>query len=220
MITGIIPAAGIGQRWGMIHKELLPTGTNTWLIDNCIESMSIAEIDRVCIISSPEKICTHVQHFLKDKYDKINIFYTIQKEKTDIWGAIKSALPFTSEINYFGMPDTIFNTDIFLSLKNYYEKNKSQFIVGTFLTDNPENFGVWHNNRIVNKQKLSPNLYHAWGIFMFTNKVVELWNKNSLKTYTDAINLAIEKFGFTEIGLEFYHDFKDWNEYKKLLRRK
>ena len=219
MITGIIPAAGMGTRWGNFTKELLPFGDNYWLIDYCIDAMLLGEVDRICIISSPEKINTHVQHFLKDKYKDIDIFYVIQKKGLDMWAAVEVALPFTTEVNYFGMPDTIFNKNCFKIMK---QNTDLEFIMGTFLTTRPENFGVWWDNKIVNKISLSltnpETIYTAWGNFLFTDNIVNLWNIKNIKTYTEAINIAIEEYGFNQASLEYYYDFQNWDEYKKYIQ--
>jgi len=220
MITGIIPSAGKAKRWFGYPKELLPFGEDRWLIDYCIDAMVMGGVEQICIISSEKKINAHVQHFSKEKYKNLNLFYTIQKEELDIWGAVKASLPFTTDINYFGMPDTIFNPDSFKQLKDMCQYFTYDFVMGTFNTDHPENYGVWHENKIVNKVALPVNndmLYRAWGTFLFTDLVVKLWNENNIESYTDAINLAIDNAGFHYINLHYYYDFRNWSEYRSWI---
>lgn len=212
MITGIIPAAGEGNRWGKYQKELLPIGDNRWLIDNTVGAMNYAGASQLCIISSPNKISTHVNHFMKDKYNKEDIFFVIQREQLDIWGAIKAALPFTTGYNFFGMPDTLYDGNIF---RNMIKDRRFDFVLGTFMTTTPERFGVIVNGEVINKEVLQKGTFEAWGTFGFSKEVSLFWEKFPPTDYTTAINWAIRNFGLHTVPMNDYEDFSTWEDYKK-----
>lgn len=209
-MLGIIPAAGEGSRWGVFHKELLPIGKEIWLIDSTLEAMKFAGADKFCIVTSPNKIHTHVQHFKHERYNEFNIFYVIQKYQMDIWGAIKSALPYTDDENLFGMPDTLYPIKIFGKLLE--DQNEISF--GVFKTKEPKRFGVFVGDVIFNKdQGLPDGEYDAWGTFKFSKGVVSLWNSMPIETYTDALNTAIQYTTHGRCPMDYYLDFADWDRY-------
>jgi CTP:molybdopterin cytidylyltransferase MocA len=87
-ITGIIPAAGTGSRWGGYYKELLPTGHNEHLIDRAVLTCRVGGAERVVIITTPEKISAHASHF---RYRDSDIIFKIQDGVNDIYSAIESS---------------------------------------------------------------------------------------------------------------------------------
>ena len=214
-MLGIIPCAGEGSRWGRFHKELLPIGPEVWLIDNCLESMKLAGVRKFCIITSANKVHTHTQHFLKEKYNNCDIFYVVQKEQSDIWGAIKESLPYAEEINLFAMPDTLF--DKTAMQKRIHAGPLAAFNLGTFNTRQPERFGVLLEGRVINKARLPEASYSAWGAMIWNKAVVESWLRSDPRDYTRAINQAITEFGCETFDLNYYYDFSTWSDFKLWL---
>ncbi len=215
-MIGIIPAAGEGSRWGQFQKELLPIGENAWLIDNTIYAMLKGGADKICIVSSPNKIHTHVQHFKKDKYKDLNIFFVIQREQQDIWGALKASFPFCEGFNLMAFPDTLYPTSVFENLSVRY------FQMGTFMTREGDRLGVLDDktNTIINKDpSMKGKLVRAWGNFSFTGEVVDFWTSRNITTYTGAMNLAIEHFGLYYRDFEYYYDFANWESYIKWVQQ-
>ena len=218
-ILGIIPSAGKGSRWGGYYKELLPLGDGEWLLDRCIKSMNIA--DEILIITSKDKIGTHVSH-LNDRFP--NVSFTLQKEGYDIMGAIRSSYPFTCKYNLFAMPDTVYPKylfDFFFPIGD----NEPDFLLGMFQTTMPERFGVLHvdkdGEKIVNKQKSknenSTPTVLAWGSMIWSDRVVDLWQDLDIIDYTEAINVAIREFGFHSYPIDYYFDMATWKDYKEFI---
>jgi choline kinase len=215
-MLGVIAAAGEGSRWGRFEKELLPIGPEQWLIDNSLEAMRLAGARRICLVSSPAKIHTHANHFMKEKYRRYDIFYVIQRERTDIWGAIKESFPFAEDLNLFAMPDTLFDPQCFRTL--LARAAPPPFSLGTFDTQRPERFGVLHGGRVVNKSTDLPAAqYSAWGTLVWSREVVDAWLADDPRDYTLAINRAIERFGHGTFPLNYYYDFAAWADYKRWL---
>lgn len=181
--VGILPAAGLCSRWNGTYKELLPTWENTWVIDSSIDSMKQAGVHNFVIVSSPQKISSHVQHFSKNKYKDINISYVIQYTPTGLYDAIKLAL--VTSRNYdqfiFTMPDTLISgtacIDILETLN--YDGDRIKFALGIFPTDIPERFGIlkysircgsdkgrYLEYEIVDKPDVSKVECNKWYIFL------------------------------------------------------
>src|ERR1700761_5152739 len=100
-MLGIVPCAGEGSRWGGMAKELVPIGPNRWLIDHALDAMRLAGVDRICIVASPPKIHMLVDHFRKGKYRHYRLFYVIQRERNELWEAMKESLAFAEDLNLF-----------------------------------------------------------------------------------------------------------------------
>lgn len=212
-VLGIIPAAGRGSRWGGYFKELLPTGDKEWLLDRTIHSMKKAGASKICIVTSPEKITTHVTH-IKKQHD--GIFYVIQKGEDDIWSAVIEALPFSEDYNLFAMPDTYFPLDAF---SNTLFDTHIDFYLGVFTTKTPERFGVLIDDHIEDKSSTLPGetSYTAWGTLLWTRRVAEFWMEQSTKSYTDAINEAMDEFRWGTFQMEFYRDMAKWEDYASFI---
>lgn len=213
-MLGIVPCAGEGKRWGGVAKELVPIGPNRWLIDHTLDAMKTAGADRICIIASPRKIHVLVDHFRKDQYRDLNVFYVIQRQSKDIWGAIAESFPYADDINIFAMPDTMFSVHAFRSFLS--RKATADFALGVFETETPERFGTLINGRFVDKPKGLPiGVYTAWGTLVWSEAQVEHWRRDNPIDYTDAINCGIARFGLHTFPLEYYHDFGSWTYFRE-----
>jgi len=215
-ILGVVPVAGKGSRWGGYFKELLPVGNGEWLLDRTIGAMMKGGANKICVITTPEKISTHIAH-INSKYS--GIFYVTQKEKKDIWGAMKESLIFAGELNLFAMPDTYFPSELFVRQfrKTTYGR-KPQFFIGVHKTTMPERFGVLLENKVVNKQKLSDGTYDAWGTLVWTKEVAKFWIENPPETYTEAINSAMKEFEWETFAMEYYKDMATWKDYTEFIK--
>ena len=144
--VGILPAAGLCSRWNGTYKELLPTWENAWVIDSSIDDMKVAGVRDFVIVSSPNKIQTHVQHFSKNKYKDLNISFVIQYYPAGLYDAIKLALVASRKYDrfIFTMPDTILGGIPCSLASNILERysGKINFVLGIFPTDEPQNFGI------------------------------------------------------------------------------
>jgi len=180
---GIIPAAGKADRFGGVLKEMLPIAEGVTPLRRTVSIMRQAGCDAILLITNKDKLQMHMQHLEKEK-----VFYVIQSGGKDIWGAITESLSLYGERNIFAMPDTYYPPDIF---NDFFG---ADFNLGCFETEMPERYGVVLGDRIVNKQKLEPGRYKAWGVLGWTDKVAKSWLKNMdlIETYTHALNMAME----------------------------
>ena len=216
-MLGIIPCGGKGMRWGGYYKEMLPLDENKWIIDGCIDQMTEVGVNKICIISSMEKIQLLSQHFTRKKYQDKNIVFVIQKYDLDMWGAILTALPLCvgNEWMYFGMPDTIFGR------AGYPIKPPNcDFSLSLFNTIDGRRFGVYdrNENKVINKnENLIGGNYEAWGNFSFSEKLAKAWIDGNFTNYTDAINFALKNYNTHFHSLDYYYDFTSFEEYKCFL---
>lgn len=211
-ILGVIPAAGKGSRWGGYYKELLPVGNKKWMIDKTITTMFLGGAEDILVVSNKEKIHTHVQHL--EKYGFHRLWYTIQREDKDIYGAIYESLSLAGEYNLFAMPDT------FIPDNTFVREFTKDFYLGIFKTDKPERFGVLTDSGdVVNKDASLKGVHDAWGTIVWSKEVAEFWKNLDIDTYTTAINLAISTFGLNTFQMDYYFDLATWGDYASLLRR-
>jgi hypothetical protein len=152
---------------------------------------------------------------LKEKYREYGIFYVIQQEQSDIWGAIKESFPYSEDVNIFAMPDTLFDKTAFR--RQLESRPLVPFNLGVFSTQQPERFGVLVNGKVINKTPLPTASYSAWGAMIWNKAVIESWLQNDPGDYTNAINQAIENFGYDAFDLNYYYDFSTWSDYKRWL---
>ncbi len=213
-VLGVIPAAGKGSRWGGYYKELLPTGKGEWFLDRTISSMKEAGADKICVVTTVEKMTTHATH-IRQKYD--GVFYVIQRENEDIWSAMKESLLFAEDFNLFAMPDTYFPRDVFS--KRAFD-TFVDFYLGVHETNHPERFGVIINDAVENKSTTLPTevTYSAWGTLLWTKQVAKFWMEHPPSSYTGAINAAMAEFRWGTFKMEYYYDIARWEDYESFIR--
>jgi hypothetical protein len=217
-VLGVVPVAGKGSRWGGYYKELLPTADGEWFLDRTINSMKAAGADKICVVTSVEKITTHVTH-IKQKYD--GVFYVIQQGDNDIWSAMKESLLFAGDYNLFAMPDTYFPKDTFSNaIDEFNEDFQADFYLGIHETNHPERFGVIINDAVENKSTALPKgvTYTAWGTLLWTRQVAEFWMEHPPESYTGAINAAMAKFRWGTFPMAYYLDMARWEDYGNFIK--
>jgi hypothetical protein len=201
---GIIPAAGKAERFGGILKELMPTLDGNTFLTHAMTRLSYACAQMV-VITTPEKIAEHAREL------NYYAFYAVQSGNRDIYSAIKTALEFEADFYVFTMPDTLMPFDSFKGC------TFSDFELGLHFTDKPERYGMLRDGRIVNKEPGEAGM--AWGVISWSRAVAEYWLSQSIDNYTDAINLAIAKFGLKTWDLEYYYDNASMHDYIEYIRK-
>lgn len=214
-MLGIIPAAGIGSRWGNYYKDLLPINSGEFLLNNAIETAAINfGCDKVLLVTSREKIHIHANH-LSTHRPSIPVSYVLTYGARDMWQGIEPALDlFPNDNMVLIMPDTIFETDI-------HKNITAPLAFGVFETQEPERFSVLHNGGIVTKNpalKKDDLWYKAWGCVYWNTEVGDLWRNSDFKTYDDAFEAAIRYFGFATFDLYKYYDMANFEEYLKYIK--
>lgn len=216
MITGIVPAAGTGSRWGGYFKELLPTQDGEFLLDRAVSVCREGGADRIVLVSSPSKLTAHKVHLHPNDTD---VIYTLQKSNKDIYGAIEDSFVYNTETNLFIMPDTYTNINAFYGVDKVLRETRAGFLLGIHKTNRPERFGVidYNSKKVVNKQVLPEGTYDAWGVMAWTREVTDFWIRNDIENYTDAINYAIYEFGLNTFDLAYYYDMANMESYLSFL---
>ena len=204
---GIIPAAGMAKRVRGVFKELLPVGESMTHLSRAVDTLEMIPVDTTVIVTNPQKIAAH-SVALQGR----NVEFVTQGDKPDIWGAIASTLNIDADWYYFIMPDTMHEQDRFPSMPDH------DFMLGTFETFDPENYGVLFDGVIVDKAKLQPPQV-AWGTLVWSRNVVELWKKHlpDIRDYTQAFNMAMEQFGWGTYSLAWYFDCGTFQRYKRAI---
>jgi len=116
-MTGIIPAAGVGQRIQPLgcSKELLPVGSRVIegverpkaVAEYLVERMIAAGATQICMVISAEK-SDIVRYFAEREY-AAEIFYVVQQHPQGLCDALFRAEPFARHQQrvLIGLPDTI-----------------------------------------------------------------------------------------------------------------
>ena len=204
---GIIPAAGVGARWGNYPKFLLPCGDREWMLDRAIRCMPT---DKVAVIYGDETERELYNHVNRCGLMNAVLFARNKNMDLDFWGSMLAGMQYEAEYYYFTMPDTYIPKETFLRFDR-----QRDFVMGVHYADNPTRYGMIRGKRVVNKEDGEPGL--AWGTLGWSKKVRDLWLEADLKTYTDAINLAMEKFEHLFVSMEYYYDMATWNDYVRFV---
>lgn len=201
---GILPAAGKATRFGGMMKELLPIGPSMSLL--CYAYFRLMEeVDQIVLVTSHRRLQAHVTEM------GYHVFYTIQSGTKDIYSAMIEGCRIQADRYYFMMPDTLVEG-------RFPEKPKADFIIGTFETETPERFGCFVNDNILNKSTVVPKPAKAWGTLIWSDYVYRYWLTQKIESYTHAINLAMDKFGYETYELESYVDFASYEDYKNYMK--
>lgn len=205
---GVIPAAGLGSRWGGYPKFLLPCGNGQWLLDR---TLKMFPVHQSVVVYGDVTLNYIVDHL--DRCGKMDDVILCRNTRMDLdfWGSILAALEIEADYYYFAMPDTYPDPGPF------YEMIGTKGIsLGTHWTLMPERFGVIRNGRAVNKSAGEPGW--AWGTLGWTKEVRDLWLYSALENYTQAINLAIQEYGLNCFPMAYYYDMATWEDYARFVK--
>jgi len=205
---GVVPAAGLGSRWGGYPKFLLPCGDKEWLLDRTIRMFPAensvviyGDVTMVEVVSHLER-CNLLSKVMLTKNKRMHL---------DFWGSILAALEFEADYYYFAMPDTYPDPAVFAEMEG------GGICLGMHYTTTPERYGVMRNGVIVNKDAGEPGW--AWGVLGWSREVRDLWMQAHLETYTQAINLAIQEVGHKTLPMVYYYDMASFEDYAKFIGR-
>lgn len=208
---GIIPAAGMGRRFGGAFKELLPISNNETLLSRTLTFLTDIPVDHSLIITSANKYAAHA--LTADRFGAL-LVQQMYRER-DAWDAICESFAYAGDMNYYLQPDTYIP-----ARSNIGEIPEGDFIMGLFTTARPERFGVLFDGAIHDKQdSFRGSIQIAWGLLAWSGAVVEFWKRHNehILTQTQAFNMAIKEFGYNTFKLPFYYDVSCFEDYKRLL---
>lgn len=207
--VGIIPASGSATRWNAYPKEMLPIGNGTCLIDSAVEALVLAGASRIYVVTNEERVTMQMAH-LRRWDDSISIAFLPRKgEPKDIWTAIQTALPFCAEHNLLVMPDTLFPIGAL-------DVSIQHLALWLFETRTPERFGALVDGRIQDKNPLlAGSIHRAWGAVGWSRDVAEFWMANEYERFVEALNEAIDHFGYETFPFDYYYDMATWDDYHR-----
>ena len=203
---GIIPAAGKARRFGGVLKELLPLPNGVSFIAEAVLRLR-NYCDDIVVVTSEEKIRDHSLELGG------NVFYAIQEDERDIYGAMVTGMHFDADHYLFTMPDTYMPRNSFSGYCN------EPFAMGMHETMTPERFGCLTDGLVINKNENIPTPAQAWGLLAWSRETKKFWKAWDVMTYTDAINVGISNFDYVTWNLGFYHDNASIEDYMQLLRK-
>lgn len=208
--VGIIPAAGLGLRWGRFPKFILPCGDREWMLDHTIKAFP-EDVSRIYIVHSPETLMEIVHHLWRCDYLAGEIPITLIENKNmdlGLWGSFLAGLAFEADYYYFAMPDTYFPHGVFEQMEG------TGIRFGAFYTEEPERFGMIRGDKIIDKQE--GEFGWAYGIIGWDRKIRDFWLASQFTSHTSALSSAM-KIGYETIQMEFYQDFATWNDYVEFV---
>ena len=205
---GIIPAAGKGERFGGLYKELLPIGDGETLLSRAVDTLEMIPVDSTLVVSSHYKINAHCAAL-----NGRSVKFAIQRNYDhDAWDAIVESFDIAADWNYYLMPDTWI-------MKGVIPEAHADFTLGLFNTWKPERFGVVEDGSIVDKSVTFTGERQAWGVVIWSKRVVEFWKScDGIDNHTAAFNLAMHEFGYGAFDIPVYVDISCFDDYKGLLQ--
>lgn len=200
----IVPAGGKAVRFNGLPKELLPVSQDECALTRCVSAFGT---DGVLVFSNHDKYDLH-----KAALDGMPGVRLVTWPCNGLAEVI--SLGINAQIAdwyYFAMPDTVFPTDAFP------EPNHA-VMCGTFLTDEPERFGMLRGDTLVDKEPGPPGF--AWGAWIWSRVAAEFLADacDKFQDYTPALNALIAKFGMEQFPLRYYYDLASFKDYRKFLK--
>lgn len=203
---GIVPAGGQASRFSGLAKELLPISDKECALTHCVKSIPANEI---YVFTTPEKFALH-----HDALEDLDNVHLVDRHCDGLWEVVKLAVIWRSvDWYYFAMPDTVFPSDAF-------PKPTSQLMCGTFLTDQPQRFGMLHYNKIVDKSPTDKGQGLAWGAWIWSRQVaLDLAEAcEQLEDFTEAMNVILKRYKMEQFPLRYYYDFASFWDYRNYLK--
>ncbi len=206
-LLGLIPAGGKSERWGGLHKMLLPCDEGMTFLDRTLRGMREAGAKTIQVVTNPENNETISNHLIYQN----DVFCGLTADENDVIGAVKAA--WKADRTIFGMPDTYYPLGVFEASMN------EPLWIGTFKTKEPWRFGVIRDNRILDKQNLIGNPHEAWGVLSWTREVADFWREEKPATLAEALNMALSVFPFEKRLMSYYYDIENFDAYREFLAR-
>lgn len=205
---GIVPAAGVGKRWGHYPKFLLPCGDREWLLDRTVRAMPCA---RVVVVYSEATRAELAAHVTRTGLQEKVILKPNECMDLEMYGSMLTGIQEEADYYYFGMPDTYWPFSIFETM------GKPGMTLGLHHTEMPERFGMLRGRRVIDKQPGPPG--QAWGVLGWDRDVRDLWLHARIETYTQAINLAIQECGLQTVAMDYYYDMASFGDYAAFVTK-
>ena len=208
-MKGLIPAAGIGSRFGpfthAIPKELLPVGDKA-VIEHVVKAFVAASITDITIVISPKK------HGLSDYFGSgerfgVKLTYVVQDERLGLANAVASGEHVIREEPFaVVLGDTFFSLSTVLrDLREFHTFNDADVTIGASEITDPTRYGIITPDGIdvidlVEKPDLdkAPSNLAIAGMYIFEPCIFDAISrtcvgKNGEYQITDSINELVKR---------------------------
>lgn len=205
----IMPAGGKATRFGGIIKELLPVDeTGMTLLENtAFTGMLHFKIDEIAVLTNTFKEQYHKSVLDRSPVSMAPIHY-IKGEYAEVWDAIKAAID-PDQDTVLLLPDTVIN------LGKGRVQITHDFMLGVFITEEPERFSTLSEGRIRTKV---PSGVFAWGAVYWSAKVSKLLKESTATHYDEAFNEVIEQVGYNTFPIYEYNDLGSMTYYIRYIQ--
>lgn len=220
MIYGIVPVGGKGTRLGLpFSKELLPIKGYDYYYPVCkytVDNMLDAGCDKVYFIHGKEFKKEILEMFYADNYYHIK---NLSDRQSDVFGCFfKKILPKKDDIYLYGLPDSYYEDNIFIDIKDI-----DGLALGMFEVDDDSKVGrLDSDNRFIKSVKMENTDNRCWGLLKMNFEVLSKLSF-MLEENIDAeleIESFLNEFNFTTINGGNYWDLGTWKIINKYWENK
>jgi glucose-1-phosphate thymidylyltransferase len=151
MVTGLLPAAGMGRRLGRHRfiKELFPLVEHRAgelleprpVCDFTLERMAVAGATRAVVVIAPHKV--ELLRMLEGETHGMALAYAVQSTPEGLPHAVRCAAPWLrDDVVVLGLPDTlVFPVDALARARARLDAEGADLVLGVFPVDEPERLG-------------------------------------------------------------------------------
>ena len=218
--VGLICAAGFAERWGGVLKELLPVANGITLLERCAWSMIKGGADRLVLVTRASKLASQMDR-LQRAFQHTPIAAVLRPaDPGTMWDSMQAGLRFCRGARVlFGMPDTLFDGDVFQRLV----KDDPTFGLGLFETTQRGRFGILRELTVTDKEKGGMFPAMAWGVATWSWSVTEQWLSTPFHRYDEAFSHALTMALDSDdvnphVYLKEYRDFASWGDYTEWMQ--
>jgi hypothetical protein len=217
MIVGVVPIGGLGTRLGLtFSKEMLPqkdTSLYNPISNHLVNKMLEAGAEKIIFIHGDDfKIdvtsfytTNEHKHYKQSKTGFANVLYEAYKIEN-----IKK-----NDIVLFGMPDTIFEDNLYIQMVK-----ESGVVAGLFVTDSESKVDRLDKagQKFHVKTELDMNTTeNFWGILKFDGQNISDAIEQGLFDMYSEVGPIVNSFKFTTVQGGKYIDLGTWKNYNRYL---
>jgi len=217
MIVGVVPIGGLGTRLGLtFSKEMLPQkNTNSYnpISNHLVTKMLKAGAEKIIFIHGDD-FKTDVTSFYTDYVHK---HYKQSKAgfANVLYEAYKIENIRENDIILFGMPDTIFEDNLYLQMVE-----KKGVVAGLFITDFESKVDRLDKGgrKFYIKTELDMNTTeNFWGILKFDGQNISNAIEQGLFDRYSEVGSIVNSLNFTTVQGGKYIDLGTWKNYNRYL---
>jgi GTP:adenosylcobinamide-phosphate guanylyltransferase len=232
-MIGIIPAAGLGTRFGLPYsKSLLPIGPKSLVIDGAVQQMTRAGCKRIVVVLSRKTM--DVAAYLEGLSAGAGFTYAMQSEPRGLLDAVAVGLKSVGLIVppvLFAMPDTLVEPpDALKACAETYNSGCCDCALGTWRTSKPSLYGTvkyGHGGVVVEqREKRGDGFNWMWGCAAWGSAFADAAMSAASGAPGASLGLAVDfalSRGMRVAGVQFhdgrYADLGSWSSYEEEVVR-